>query len=94
MGITGAQGRIVPRRVRDSRIGIHRFSVRQPGSHAAGSIASWPGLSTPNLDDGELAITVDHRDILAEIPEDRMACTSLGTVLPSYTIGSYQDVTD
>jgi uncharacterized protein (DUF1501 family) len=56
-------------------------------------IANWPGLATANLDNGDLAITVDYRDILAEILEDRMACTSLGTVFPSYTIGSYRDVT-
>jgi len=56
-------------------------------------IATWPGLALGNLDHGDLAITVDYRDILAEILEDRMACTSLGTVFPSYTIGSYQDVT-
>ena len=65
------------------------------GGHVNGGqvIANWPGLALGNLDNGDLAITVDYRDILAEILEDRMGCTSLGTVFPSYTIGPYQGVT-
>jgi uncharacterized protein (DUF1501 family) len=56
-------------------------------------IASWPGLATNDLDHGDLAITVDYRDVLAEILQDRMACTSLGAVFPSYAIGSPVHVT-
>jgi uncharacterized protein (DUF1501 family) len=55
--------------------------------------ADWPVLVTGSVDNGDLAITVDYRGILAEILEDRMACTSLGTVFPSYTTGSYRDIT-
>ena len=65
------------------------------GGHVNGGqvFANWPGLALGNLDNGDLAITVDYRDILAEILADRMACTSLGTVFPSYTVGGYQGVT-
>lgn len=65
------------------------------GGHVNGGqvIANWPGLATNNLDNGDLAITVDYRDVLAEILQDRMACTSLGTVFPSYAIGSFVGIT-
>ena len=57
------------------------------GGHVNGGqvIRTWPGLATANLDSGDLAITIDHRDILAEILQDRMACTNLATVFPNYT---------
>ena len=57
------------------------------GGHVNGGqvLATWPGLATANLDNGDLANTVDHRDILSEILADRMACTSLSTVFPGWT---------
>jgi uncharacterized protein (DUF1501 family) len=57
------------------------------GGHVNGGqvIRNWPGLALANLDSGDLAITIDHRDVLAEILADRMACTSLATVFPNYT---------
>ncbi len=55
--------------------------------------ASWPGLAPGNLVNGDLAITIDYRDVLAEILADRMACTSLATVFPSYAIGLPRGVT-
>jgi uncharacterized protein (DUF1501 family) len=57
------------------------------GGHVNGGqvIRNWPGLALANLDNGDLAITIDHRDVLAEILADRMACTSLATVFPNYT---------
>lgn len=65
------------------------------GGHVNGGqvIANWPGLATNSLDNGDLAITVDYRDVMAEILQDRMACTSLGTVFPSFTIGSAVGIT-
>jgi uncharacterized protein (DUF1501 family) len=56
------------------------------GGHVNGGrvLATWPGLAPANLDNGDLAITVDYRDILSEILADRMACTSLGTVFPGW----------
>ena len=39
------------------------------GGHVNGGqvLANWPGLAPGNLDNGDLAITIDYRDILAEI---------------------------
>lgn len=57
------------------------------GGHIAGGqvLANWPGLATNQLDNGDLAITIDHRDILAEIVLNRLGNTNLGTVFPNYT---------
>ena len=56
------------------------------GGHVAGGqvISSWPTLAPASLDHGDLAITIDYRDILSEILGERMACTSLGTVFPGW----------
>lgn len=58
------------------------------GGHVNGGqvIRIWPGLALPNLNQGDLEITIDYRDIVAEILADRMACTSLGTVFPGWTV--------
>ncbi|MBL8858059.1 MAG: DUF1501 domain-containing protein [Planctomycetes bacterium] len=58
------------------------------GGHVNGGqvIRVWPGLALPNLDNGDLAITIDYRDILSEILVDRMACTSLPAVFPGWTM--------
>ena len=57
------------------------------GGHVNGGqvMRIWPGLAPQNLVNGDLAITIDYRDILSEILADRMACTSLGTVFPGWT---------
>lgn len=56
------------------------------GGHVNGGqvMRIWPGLATSSLDNGDLAITIDYRDILSEILADRMSCTSLGTVFPGW----------
>lgn len=66
------------------------------GGHVNGGqvITNWPGLATGSLDNGDLAITIDYRDILAEILTDRMACTSVGTVFPSYVVGAPRNITN
>jgi uncharacterized protein (DUF1501 family) len=58
------------------------------GGHVNGGqvIRIWPGLALPNLNQGDLEITIDYRDIVSEILMDRMACTSLGTVFPGWTM--------
>lgn len=57
------------------------------GGHIAGGqvLANWPGLALNQLDQGDLAITIDHRDILAEIVLNRLGNPNLGTVFPNYT---------
>jgi len=58
------------------------------GGHVNGGqvIRVWPGLALPNLNNGDLAITIDYRDILSEILTDRMGSTNLATVFPGWTM--------
>jgi uncharacterized protein (DUF1501 family) len=44
------------------------------GGHVAGGQvhANWPGLSVSDLDNGDLAITTDYRDVLGEILLERL----------------------
>jgi uncharacterized protein (DUF1501 family) len=44
---------------------------------------SWPGLRASQLDSGDLAVTTDYRQVLAEILVKRHAETKLNTVFPS-----------
>jgi len=47
---------------------------------------NWPGLARENLDSGQdLMVTVDYRDILSEIVQNRLANPNLGVVFPSWT---------
>ncbi|HEX6885134.1 MAG TPA: DUF1501 domain-containing protein [Planctomycetota bacterium] len=48
-------------------------------------ISDWPGLRPIDLDQGDLAITIDYRDILAEILLERFGFTDLATVFPAHT---------
>ena len=61
------------------------------GGHVNGGqvIADWPGLGTDDLDDGDLAITIDYRDILAEVLRDRMGLTNLAAIFPLHTFTTY-----
>ena len=49
--------------------------------------ANWPGLSAAQLYQGQdLAVTTDHRDILAEIVAKRLGNqTNLGAIFPGYS---------
>ena len=47
---------------------------------------NWPGLARENLDSGQdLKVTVDYRDILAEIVQNRLANPNLDVVFPTWT---------
>ncbi len=47
---------------------------------------NWRPLAQENLADRQdLAVTIDHRDILAEIVQNRLGNTNLGVVFPGYT---------
>jgi len=47
---------------------------------------SWPGLAREQLESGQdLKVTIDYRDILAEIVQRRLANPNLGFVFPSWT---------
>ena len=46
----------------------------------------WPGLARENLDAGkDLRVTLDHRDLLAEIVQNRLGNSNLSTIFPDYT---------
>ncbi len=47
---------------------------------------NWPGLARENLESGQdLRVTLDHRDVLAEIVAKRLGNTNLDVVFPSFT---------
>jgi len=48
-------------------------------------LADWPGLSPADLDNGDLAITTDYRDVLGEILVERLGITDLAPIFPQHT---------
>jgi hypothetical protein len=49
-------------------------------------VNNWPGLARPLLENGQdLKVTLDHRDVLAEIVQNRLNNTNLAFVFPSFT---------
>lgn len=46
---------------------------------------NWPTLDPDKLDSGDLAITTDYRDVLAELISKRLKNDALGEVFPDYT---------
>jgi uncharacterized protein (DUF1501 family) len=57
-------------------------------------IADWPGIASANLEDGQdLRVTIDYRDILAEIVANRLEnSANVGAVFPGWT-PTYRGVT-
>ena len=59
------------------------------GKNIAGGrvmVNNWPGLATANLENGQdLKVTIDYRDILAEIVQNRLGSTSLPAVFPGWS---------
>ncbi len=52
-------------------------------------LANWPGLAPGQLDNGDLAITIDYRDILGEILLQRLGATDLGGIFPLHGFTTY-----
>jgi len=48
----------------------------------------WPTLAPNAQDDGDLAITIDYRDVLAEIVQHRLLNPNVAQVFPGYTPGA------
>jgi len=48
-------------------------------------IADWPGLGPGSLDQGDLAITIDYRDVLGEVLLRRLGVTDLAPIFPGHT---------
>ena len=59
------------------------------GKNIAGGrvmVNNWPGLARENLEAGQdLKVTIDYRDILAEIVQNRLGSTNLDLVFPGWT---------
>jgi uncharacterized protein (DUF1501 family) len=56
------------------------------GGGVTGTIhARWPGLHDAALDESDLAITTDYRDVLAEILVRRVSSTAIDHIFPGYT---------
>jgi uncharacterized protein (DUF1501 family) len=54
---------------------------------------NWPGLARENLADGQdLRVTIDYRDILAEIVQHRLGNTNLSAIFPGY-VPTFRGVT-
>ncbi|MGF1505169.1 MAG: DUF1501 domain-containing protein [Anaerolineae bacterium] len=47
-------------------------------------VADWPGLDLENLDDGDLSITTDYRDVLSEIIRLRLNNPGVADVFPDF----------
>ncbi len=56
-------------------------------------VNNWPGLARDNLENGQdLKVTLDHRDILAEVVKNRLGNPNVSVVFPDYT-PTYRGVT-
>jgi uncharacterized protein (DUF1501 family) len=58
------------------------------GKNIAGGrvmVNGWPGLARPNLESGQdLKVTIDYRDVLAEIVKNRLGNTNLDFIFPAW----------
>ena len=64
------------------------------GAKGAQVHGDWPGLQSDALDDGDLAITTDYRDVLAEIIGSRlMNADGLEQIFPNHTVQAVNLVT-
>ncbi|MCA9896327.1 MAG: DUF1501 domain-containing protein [Anaerolineae bacterium] len=50
--------------------------------------AEWPTLAPDKLDNGDLAITIDYRDVLSEVVSKRLKNPALDQVFPGYVASS------
>lgn len=49
-------------------------------------VNGWPGLAKENLESGQdLRVTLDHRDVLAEIVQNRLLNSNVAAIFPGYT---------
>jgi uncharacterized protein (DUF1501 family) len=59
--------------------------VMGPSVNGGQAYGTWPGLQGSQLDNGDVAVTTDYRDVMAEILSLRLGNTQLPTVFPSHT---------
>jgi uncharacterized protein (DUF1501 family) len=56
-------------------------------------VNNWPGLARENLDSGQdLKVTLDHRDVLAEVVKNRLGNPNVSVVFPDY-VSTFRGVT-
>ncbi|MBC7872215.1 MAG: DUF1501 domain-containing protein [Chitinophagaceae bacterium] len=55
------------------------------GGVTGGTFSRWNGLSEDALDEGDLAVTTDYRDVLTEILIGRLGNTAVDQIFPNYT---------
>lgn len=55
------------------------------GGVQGGMYARWPGLAPQALDDGDLAITTDYREVLSELLGRRLLSRNVDQIFPNYT---------
>ncbi|MGJ3240114.1 MAG: DUF1501 domain-containing protein [Anaerolineae bacterium] len=60
--------------------------VVSPDLEAVTVHGEWPGMNTRFLDDGNLAITTDYRDVLSHVLLQRTSLTDTSTIFPEYTM--------
>jgi uncharacterized protein (DUF1501 family) len=58
------------------------------GGVKGGVYARWNGLADGALDEGDLAVTTDYRDVLAEVLTKRISNPAVDQVFPGYTPNS------
>ncbi len=56
------------------------------GGHVLGGrvVTDWPGLAPASQDDGDLAITIDYRDVLLEVLQKRLGGADAAAVFPGH----------
>lgn len=60
--------------------------VMSPNLQPINVHGDWPGINTRFLDNGDLAITTDYRDILSSIMLQRTGITDISTIFPDYQL--------
>ncbi len=56
------------------------------GNVNSGVYTDWPSLAPDTLDDGDLRITTDYRDILSEILVQRLGSSAIDQIFPNYSL--------
>ncbi|MBW4436958.1 MAG: DUF1501 domain-containing protein [Pleurocapsa minor GSE-CHR-MK-17-07R] len=56
------------------------------GGASSGVYGRWIGLEEDNLDEGDLAVTTDYRDVLTEILAKRLGNNALDQIFPGYAL--------
>jgi len=66
--------------------GHGNFMLLMGGGVKGGQVyANWPTLAPEALNDGDLAITTDYRDVLAEVVSHRLKNPALDQIFPNFT---------